>query len=84
MNTATMACNGLSLFMVKGKNANFYDFGKMKVGRHELHSCKNIHFVKGLCKVEILEKYGITEIEFDEICEKIKIKTHCSSCDCCF
>jgi len=72
----------LEVFNINGKEADYSDFGdKEDVERDnaEAYACGNMCFIPKPPKKEVLEKYGITTEEYQQICEELD----CLSFGCC-
>lgn len=75
----------LEEFKINGKSADSDDFGEHYdkcPGDAEPYGCGNMTFVPKPYTQEVLDKYGITEAEYDEICDQLDCLSfgHCGWC----
>jgi len=65
----------MSAFVINGINANSSDFGgqgDMSPETAEEYCCGDMQFTRNPSTPDVLAKYGITEDEYAEICEKLE------------
>ena len=72
----------LPIFYINGIVAKEWDFGNHEdIASEEAapYCCGNMQFLPHECRQEILEKYSITEEEYNQICKELD----CLSFGCC-
>lgn len=77
----------LEVFTINGNDANYDDFGNMHdhdTKSIEPYTCVDMYFEPKHSTKEVLEKYNITEKEYDTICYELEGELHVGSCECCF
>lgn len=75
-----------SKFIINGIYADYDDFGEKYdrcPGRAEPYACANMQFTRYSPKKEVLDKYGITEAEYEEICDELENKLSFGCCGWC-
>lgn len=73
-------------FEVKGIEGEESDFGKhydVCPEKADDYCCGNMQFIASPCKQEVLDKYGITLAEYNEICEVMKDNLSFGECGLC-
>lgn len=83
--TYEMLCGCINLF-VKDKDADIDDFGEMKDLNPDNapdYGCGDRGFAPAPATPEVLEKYGITEDEYNKICECLVDNLHVGYCGLC-
>lgn len=73
-------------FIVKGKEAYLDDFGMMKdfsPEKADEYGCGDTGFDYHPAFPEVLEKYGITEDEYNRICEVLSKNLYVGCCSLC-
>lgn len=76
----------LEIFTINGKYADSEDFGDIYDHNTELagpYSCGNKCFDPKLSTKEVLDKYHLTEEEYNTICNKLEDKLCVGSCGLC-
>ncbi len=76
----------LEVFTINGKSADQDDFGDMydsDAERAEPYACGDVLFNPMPPTKEVLDKYNITEKEYDIIFNELKGKLHVGSCGWC-
>ena len=73
-------------FRINGVDADWEDFGT-KIDRHpelaEPYGCGDMRFEAKPATQEVLDKYRITEDEYDEICDKLTTGLSFGTCGWC-
>ena len=78
----------LETFTINGKDAYKNDFGYStdfgdELNRYE-YGCGNMKFISYDTPIEgLLEEYGITINEYNEICEMLEVNLHVGECGWC-
>ena len=75
-----------SVFIINGINADYHDFGEKydrDSGNAEDYACSNMQFTGYQSTPEILEKYKITEDEYQEVVSKLEEGLSFGSCGWC-
>ena len=74
----------LKVFTINGKKADRDDFGDIRMLDGSAFDCEcGCEFFRKPCTREVLDKYGITESEYDDICNELWIESYVGSCGCC-
>jgi hypothetical protein len=74
------------VFRVNGVPADKEDFGEQsdrRRGTAEPYCCGDMEFTRIDPTPAVLEKYGITEVEYGEICDKLEEGLSFGSCGLC-
>lgn len=75
-----------SVFIINEKWANAYEFGDQQdedPEDSEEYGCGNMRFRRHPPTSEILEKYSITEAEYNEVCDKLEESLSFGNCRWC-
>lgn len=75
-----------SMFSINGIQADSSDFGSQcdeSRDTAEDYGCGDMRFTRKESSAEILEKYGITESEYCDICDQLEAKLSFGSCGWC-
>lgn len=78
-----------SKFIVKGKDAEYYDFGTKEdidAANAEPYGCGNMQFIRygdEPARDKCLKKYKLTRGEFEKICDALEDKLSFGSCGWC-
>ena len=81
----TYSC-GLSTFLINGIEADYYDFGECYDACPEnapSYGCGDRVFRRNDVDAEVLNRYHITEEEYEEIVEKLECELHIGRCSLC-
>lgn len=76
----------LETFTINGKTADSSDFGDTydhDIARAEPYGCGNMRFEPQSPTKEVLDKYNITEEEYNKICDELEDKLRVGSCGWC-
>lgn len=76
----------LEVFTINGKSAEQNDFGDMydhDTESAEPYACADMHFDSKPPTKEVLDKYNITEKEYDIICDELEDKLWVGRCGWC-
>lgn len=76
----------LEVFTINGKTAYQGDFGDTydhDAESAEEYECDDMHFDRRPPTKEVLDKYNITEKEYDTICDELEDKLCVGSCGWC-
>lgn len=76
----------LEVFTINGKIAYQDDFGDTydhNAENAEEYECEDMHFDRKPSTKEVLDKYNITEKEYDTICNELEDKLYVGSCGWC-
>jgi hypothetical protein len=73
----------LEIFTINGIEACMEDFGETVLRGSCMEDGCSCKFQAGEATKEVLEKYKITQEEYDEICEELESKLYVSSCGLC-
>lgn len=76
----------LETFTINGKNANSTDFGDTydhDEENAEHYGCGDMRFEPQSPTKEVLDKYNITEEEYNKICDELEDKLCVGSCGWC-
>lgn len=74
------------VFTINGKGAEQNDFGDMYDHDDESaepYACADMHFDRKPPTKEVLDKYNITEKEYDTICDELEDKLYVGGCGWC-
>lgn len=75
----------LPIFEINGRQAYEEDFGDKEDIAPELaepYCCGNMKFIPKECEKEVLEKYSITEEEYNQICVELDCLSFGGCCWC--
>lgn len=76
----------MKTFKINGVRASYEDFGE-KYDRDSLgaepYCCRDMRFTRKPLRQIILDKYGITKAEYDEICDKLEEGLSFGNCGWC-
>ena len=73
-------------FIINGVPASAEDFGSQQDESPETaedYSCGDMRFTRGPSTPEVLLKYGITEKEYEDVCEKLEDGLSFGRCGLC-
>lgn len=76
----------LEVFTINGKGADQDNFGDMydyDAESAEPYACADMHFDPKPPTKEVLDKYHITEKEYDTICYELEYRLHIGGCGWC-
>ena len=76
----------LEVFTIDGQTAYQGDFGDTydhDAESAEEYECEDMHFDRKPPTKEVLDKYNITEKEYDTICDKLEDKLYVGRCGWC-
>lgn len=80
-----LPCN-LKVFKINGKDADQDDFGDTydhDAKNSEIYSCADMRFDPRSSIKEVLDKYNITEEEYNKICDELEDKLFVGRCGYC-
>lgn len=76
----------LEIFTINGKTADQDDFGDTydhDAESSDEYACMDMHFDRKPPTKEVLDKYNITEKEYDTICYELEYRLHVGGCGWC-
>ncbi len=76
----------MAMFQINGVEAVWKDFGeKFDRDSHGCpeHGCGDMEFTRVSPRPEVLDKYGITEEEYNEVCDELEDALSFGYCDKC-
>ena len=76
----------LEVFTINGIKANYEDFGTKEDRSPETaeeYGCGNMRFISFPSTLEVLQKYSITEKDYQDVCEILEDKLSFRECGWC-